>query len=310
MSNTPQMIGTYRRFYEEAPGETADKSRTWYHRTATMVCAYSAVEAGAELEREENPDEYFIWAFFTPCEVTAGGETTAVPAGSLVIVPPGKSSVRFPQSGAIWRGFTAHCADLLAKCPNADEYAAQTPGIAPLEDWPMPPDGYRLRVYDLDTCAPAGKPHCFRHRTAMTNFTWPVSTAPRPANALSPHTHADFEQASLIYAGTMVHHMRRAWSRDMAQWRPDEHVVLSSPAIAISKPPDVHTTQAVSTDGPVGLIDFFAPPRWDFSTVDGMVVNHDEYPMPAQAPPSYAADHTTYAASDPRAGIERRAAAR
>ena len=168
----------------------------------------------------------------------------------------------------------------------------------------MPPDGYKIRVYRLDD-TPAGKPHCYVHRTAMTNFPWPVPTEPRKPTAMSPHTHEDFEQVSIIHSGTMVHHMRRAWSRNMNEWLADEHVVVIAPAIAISKPPDIHTTQAVTSGDRVGLIDFFSPVRWDFSNVDGMVVNRAEYPMLAEKPPSYAGVTTVYAADDPRAALNR-----
>ena len=54
-----------------------------------------------------------------------------------------------------------------------------------------------------------------------------------------------------------------------------------------------------------GLIDFFAPVRWDFSNVDGMVVNRGEYPMLAAKPRSYAGVTTVYAADDPRAALNR-----
>jgi hypothetical protein len=101
----------------------------------------------------------------------------------------------------------------------------------------------------------------------------------------------------------MVHHMRRAWSRNMNEWEPDEHVVVIAPAIAISKPPDIHTTQAVTNGDRVGLIDFFSPVRWDFSNVDGMVVNRAEYPMLSEKPRSYAGVTTVYAADDPRAAL-------
>lgn len=306
MGDGCRTIGSYFRIYEEEPSEVGDGTATWYYRSANMVCAYSSVEKGSRLILRDSPEEYFVWAFFTPCRVSTPGEEKDVKAGSLVIVPPGDSTIEFADAGSIWRGFTASAADLLGKCANNAEYPCHPEGVAPLDPWPMPVDGYRLRVYDLDDCAPAGAPRCFRHRTGMTNFAWPIPRVPRPTNALSPHTHVDFEQASLIYAGTMVHHMRRAWSRDMTTWMPDEHVVLSAPAIAISKPPDVHTTQAVSTGGPVGLIDVFAPPRWDFSNVDGMVRNAEEYPLPAEAPASYGIVQTSYAANDPRSALERK----
>jgi hypothetical protein len=236
--------------------------------------------------------------------VTAGGQTADVAAGSVAIVPPGESSVRFTEAGSLWRGFTALNTDLLAVAPNSGEYAEHPAGVAPVESWPMPPDGYRIRVYRLDD-TPAGKPHCYVHRTAMTNFAWPAATKPRRTDAMSPHTHEDFEQVSIIHSGTMVHHMRRAWSRNLSEWLPDEHVILTAPAIAISKPPDIHTTQAVTAGERVGLIDFFAPVRWDFSNIDGMVVNRGEYPMVAEKPPSYAGVSTVYAPDDPRAALNR-----
>lgn len=297
-------IGSYAHLQGAPAHETEGSASTWWVRAANMVCAYSEVVAGSVLERADNADEYFIWALFTPCQVSAGGVTADVPAGSVVIVPPGRSSVRFAEPGSIWRGFTSLSPDLLAVAPNSPEYAEHPAGVAPVEPWPMPPDGYKIRVYNLDD-TPAGKPHCYVHRTAMTNFGWPVATKPRPVTALSPHTHEDFEQVSIIHSGTMVHHMRRAWSRNLNEWLPDEHVILTSPAIAISKPPDIHTTQAVTAGERVGLIDFFAPVRWDFSNIDGMVVNRGEYPMLAEKPKSYAGVTTVYAASDPRAALNR-----
>lgn len=297
-------IGSYAHLQGTPAHETEGSASTWWVRAANMVTAYSEGEAGAVLERADNADEYFVWALFSPCQVTAGGETADVPAGSVVIVPPGASSVRFTEAGSLWRGFTSLNTDLLDKAPNSAEYASHPAGVAPVDPWPMPPDGYKIRVYRLDD-TPAGKPHCYVHRTAMTNFPWPVPTQPRKPTAMSPHTHEDFEQVSIIHSGTMVHHMRRAWSRNMNEWEPDEHVVCIAPAVAISKPPDIHTTQAVTSGDRVGLIDFFSPVRWDFSNVDGMVVNRAEYPMLAEKPPSYAGVTTVYAPDDPRAALNR-----
>jgi len=297
-------IGNYALLQGTPAHETEGSASTWWVRAANMITAYSEVVAGSVLERADNADEYFLWALFMSCQVTANGETADVPAGSVVVIPPGASSIRFAAAGSVWRGFTSLNADLLQKAPNSGEYAEHPAGVAPLEPWPMPPDGYKIRVYRLDD-TPAGKSHCYVHRTAMTNFIWPVPAKPRRPDAMSPHTHEDFEQVSIIHSGTMVHHMRRAWSRNMHEWLPDEHVILTSPAIAISKPPDIHTTQALSAGERVGLIDFFAPVRWDFSNVDGMVVNRGEYPILAEKPPSYAGVSTVYGADDPRAALNR-----
>jgi hypothetical protein len=88
-----------------------------------MIAAYSEVVPGSVLGRADNADEYFLWALFTPCQVAAGGDTVDVPAGSVVIVPPGQSSIRFASEGSVWRGFTSLNADLRDKAPNSREYA-------------------------------------------------------------------------------------------------------------------------------------------------------------------------------------------
>ena len=301
------MIGSYRHFDAEVPGEAGGAGgECFVHRTQNMVCVYLRGPAGAKFTRAANPDEYFAWVLRTPVVVDSSGDSVEITPGSLVIVPPGASAIRLAAAGEVWLGFTALADDLLELAPNADEYKTPLDNVAPIEPWPSPPDGYRVRVYDLDALGP-DQPKCFRHATAMTNFQWPIPTRPRDPRGLSPHTHPDFEQASLIHSGTMVHHLRRAWGRDATAWLDDEHVKLVAPALAISKPPDLHTTQAVSDDGPVGLVDFFSPPRWDFSHVAGMVVNAEEYPMPNVPPPSYARDAaSSYAPDDPRRGVEGR----
>jgi hypothetical protein len=306
MPQSTGQIGTYRRFYEDPPDEKGEGgAELWHHRTQNMICTYLKGPRGARYVRIGNIDEAFVWALFHPVSVTAGGETCTAPVGSLVIVPPGNSTVELIEGGNAWLGFTTLSADLIEHCPNRDEYTTPLDNVAPIVPWPEPIDGYRVRIYGLDD-TPAGSPHCYRHRTAMTSFSWPIRTAPRDPTMLSPHAHDDFEQASLFHSGTHVHHMRRGWSRNANEWIPDEHIVLAAPSLVISKPPDVHTTQAVSNDGPVGLIDYFAPPRWDFSHVENMVVNAAEYPMPDEEPQSFARGAKSYAANDPHAWIERR----
>jgi len=132
---------------------------------------------------------------------------------SLVIVPPGISRSPSPRRGARGLGFTSLATDLLALCPNNAEYIPSLDNIAPVTAWPESPHGYQLRVYDL-TAPPAGKPRCYRHRTAMTNFGGRrgPSRATCLRSARTPTTTS--RQASLIHAGTFIHHMRRAWGRD------------------------------------------------------------------------------------------------
>jgi mannose-6-phosphate isomerase-like protein (cupin superfamily) len=104
-------------------------------------------------------------------------------------------------------------------------------------------------------------------------------TAPRDITAMSPHSHEDFEQASITLAGLHVHHMRTPWVADMTVWRPDEAIEVGAPSVTVIPPPIVHTTRNLG-DGPAVLIDLFCPPRADFSLRQGMVRNAAEYPLP------------------------------
>jgi mannose-6-phosphate isomerase-like protein (cupin superfamily) len=117
----------------------------------------------------------------------------------------------------------------------------------------------------------------FRCTNLMINVLAKRATA-RDVTKLSPHSHADFEQASLAVEGEYVHHLRYPWTPDMTAWREDEHLEIGSPSVTVIPPNVVHTSRNVG--GPGWLIDVFAPPRVDFSTKPGLVCNADEYPMP------------------------------
>ncbi len=82
-------IGSYARLQGTPPHGAEGSASTWWVRAANMITAYSEVVPGSVLSRADNADEYFVWALFTPCQVTAGGGTVDVPAGSVVVVPPG-----------------------------------------------------------------------------------------------------------------------------------------------------------------------------------------------------------------------------
>ena len=302
MAHTQGLVGTYRQFWQDAPDETDGTASIWYHRTQNSVSVYLSGPAGSTFTRRGNPDEYFVWALFDSVRVTAGQDTVEAKAGSVLIVPPGDSTVELTEDGSVWLGFTSNATDLVERCPNVSEYQPAVDNIAPVTALEEPEGGYALRHYDLDALPDGSR--CFVHRTAMSRFRWPLRSEPRDPEKMSPHDHEDFEQASLIVAGTMVHHMRRHWGRNSREWLPDEHQVVVAPAVAISKPPDIHTTQAVTKGAPVGLIDFFCPVRWDIVTAGGMVTNEGVYGIPQTQPASYARNGTVYAADDPRRALE------
>jgi hypothetical protein len=271
---------TYARFYQTEPQETVGGGRTWYARGQNFIVSSSQAEPGAVLERRGQVDEYVL---LLPdagkgATVTAGAETVEVPGRSLVFIPAGDSRVVLPQGGRAFRMLTTRAADLAAKCSNASTYAEANPLIPPLQAWPDPTGGFRIRVYSIDPPAKPGRfGQIWRCTTFMINIFPPVG--PRPLNQLSPHHHNDFEQCSLAIDGEFTHHLRWPWTFDIAEWRDDEHEVCASPSIAVIPPKVIHTTAAGAPAGNV-LVDIFSPPRVDFSNMEGWVLNADDYPAP------------------------------
>jgi quercetin dioxygenase-like cupin family protein len=261
----------------------ADGTRTWITRGANFMVAVSRVKPGATLTRENNEDEYMV---ILPPGVTAtiraGGEEITAEADSLTIVPPGPSTVTATSDGLIARVITTKATDLLAKAWNAKTYADGAPECAPVEPWPDPVGGFKLRHYPLAPLyKPDGEriqPRLFRSTNMMVNLFAYYNTR-RETTALSPHWHEDFEQASLTLAGTWIHHMRWPWNADLADWKPDNHDEISTPSVIIIPANVVHTSRDVG-DGVSSLYDIFSPPRIDFSSKKGFVLNEDEYPMP------------------------------
>jgi hypothetical protein len=271
----------YAKLDETEADEDTGESRTWYVRGQNFVVAYSEARAGATFERESQPDEYMVILPDAEAGATfeAGDESLPVEGLSLVIVPPGGSRVQMSADGRIARIFTARSEDLVARCSNAEAYDPLRPNVAPLEPWPEPTDGLRLRHYSLDVPQEPGRfGRIFRCSTLMVNYI-EISKGPRDPTRLSPHHHDDFEQGSLALEGEFVHHLRWPWVPDMTQWREDEHVRCGSPSLTVIPPPAIHTSQAVGSG--INLIaDIFCPPRFDFSDQPGWVLNGDEYPVP------------------------------
>jgi hypothetical protein len=276
-------MATYARLYESPPQQVEPLARTWLTRGANFVVAYSQVQAGAALKRDDNADEYMVLlAPEVAATIAAGREQIDARGDSLTIVPPGPSAVTARSAGRIVRVFSNRAADLLERAANAGIYADGAPECAPLTPWPDPVGGFKLRNYYLpDYYDPRQFGCLFRSTNLMINV-FERKTVRRDPTKLSPHSHDDFEQASLSLSGRFVHHLRVPWTPNMMLWREDEHVEFDSPSVLIIPARLIHTTQDVG-EGETWLVDIFAPPRLDFSLRPGLVRNEAEYPLPPAA---------------------------
>lgn len=265
---------------------TALGSRTWWVRGQNAVVAHTQARAGERLARTGQPDEYM--ALFpdagATAEIGAGAERATVTDRSVVVVPAGDSDLEVHADTTVIRLFSARSTDLQELCRNRSDYADPDPNVTPFVPWPDPVDGPRIRVYPVadHPCEQSRFGRLFRCSTLMVNL-FDADFGPRDTANLSPHHHDDFEQYSLTVAGRWVHHIRTPWTRNLADWRPDEHVEVASPSVTVIPPPAVHTSRSVG-QGVNQLIDVFCPPRLDFSERPGWVLNADEYPMPPGAP--------------------------
>lgn len=292
MSDTSKRLATKAVFADLPPQVTgADgKSTTWITRGGNFAICVSRVQPGAVLERADNPEEYMVILppDGTTATIEAGGETIEAGADSLTIVPPGPSKITATAPGIIARIISKASTDIMALAHNAETYADGAPELAPPDLWPAPYDGFKLRHYPLAQYAdPNGdriQPRVFRSTNMLVNIFAHYFTR-RDTTALSPHWHADFEQASLTLNGTWVHHMRYNWGADLANWVPDDHSEMATPSVIIIPARAIHTSRDLGVDGEESsLYDIFCPPRIDFASKPGFVINEKEYPLPEIAP--------------------------
>jgi len=251
---------------------------SWHCHASNFVVIFSRLVAGQRLEVSGNDDEYIVVVANGGCpiRVTAGGERAELAEDSLAIVPPGDSVVEATGDGYLWRVFSRDSHVYAERAASALPVNGGAP-VAPPVAWPEPVGGYKLRTYRIaDHPNPSTVARLFRSRKLMVNLFHKREVL-RPPSSLTPHSHDDFEQASIVSVGEWVHHVRRPWGVDSTQWAADEHVRVPSPSVSVIRAQDVHTSQNLTEQAQI--IDVFCPPRLDFSH-KGWVINADEYPMP------------------------------
>jgi hypothetical protein len=289
-SGTTVMPASIGRFYQDTPVDDDENGRGWYTRGQNLLVHWIEAKPGATFTRAAQVDEYMIVVpdDDTPYKATANAEVVRGDGHQLLIVPPGDSEIHLPKGGRIARLFTTQSPDLNAKCSNAATYAQPDPSHPPFKPWPAPPAGFRLRQYELarGERSPGQIGPMWRCTTIMLSFP-PVSRRARDVTKLSPHSHYDFDQISLIFAGKYFHHLRWPWSTNKHEWREDEHIEIGAPSVTVMPARVIHTS-AAQAPGPEGnrMADIFAPPRLDFSLKEGLVVNADEYPIPEELLPA------------------------
>jgi hypothetical protein len=277
-SSPRQSSANYVRFYDREPDQSSSQIRSWYARAQNFVTVYSEAEAGAIFSRVDQPDEFAVLLPDPQSRVVvkSGVESVEVGGHSIIFVPPGNSTIEVTATGRVIQLFSIAAADIVAACPSGYE---EDPNVPPLEPWPEPLGGYRIRHYSMDIPAQQGRlGRIFRSRNFMINYIYPRS-GPRDRSGMSPHSHADFQQCSMSLEGTYVHHLRWPWGNDANLWREDEHALCQSPSVTIIPAQVVHTSEAVGADTNF-LVDIFCPPREDFSKQPGWVLNADDYPEP------------------------------
>lgn len=291
MSGLSRRLASKSVFSEQKPQDISEDglARTWITRGGNFAVCVSEVKPGAMLAREDNPDEYMVILppHAASVAIEAGREMIAAEPDSLTIVPPGPSRIVARSAGTIARIFSKASTDIMALAVNDSVYADGAPELAPVDLWPEPVGGYKLRHYPLaQYLDPKGdriQPRCFRSTNMMVNLFGHFFTR-RATNSLSPHWHEDFEQASLCFDGIWKHHIRYNWGADLSTWAPDDHSDTPTPSVIVIPAFAIHTSRDVGEDGPASsLYDIFCPPRMDFAAKPGFVINENEYPLPAAA---------------------------
>lgn len=272
-------VGIYHDVNDRSADETEEGAEHWYAHAVNFVVVTSRVRAGSTIRLDDHPDEYCVVlpTGAISVTVTTGGEEVLAHEESLVVVPPGDSRIEATQDGFVHRVLSKK-SPLHARGRGDGPVHAQADLVADLVPWPDPVGGFRLRHYPLtDFEHLEGKQRIFRTTNMMIKLA-PAKDSRRSPRELSPHSHADFEQASLVVHGEWIHHMRLPWKADSTQWLDDEHHRIGAPSVTVIPPTVIHTSQSIG-EHLNQLIDIFAPPRVDFSLA-GRVTNEDDYPLP------------------------------
>src|SRR5699024_6860634 len=159
---------------------------------------------------------------------------------------------------------------------NERNYILNDKNVSDFSRLQPPEDIQGIQVYSLDIPKKEGRfGRIFRSANFTISCLYPWK-GPRDTKTLSPHSHYDFEQCSIAVDGRFTHHFRYPWVSDKTKWKEDEHLDLMSPSVTFIPSGVTHTSEATGS-GNNEIIDVFSPPRYDFGSEKGWVINEDNY---------------------------------
>ncbi|GAA5236713.1 hypothetical protein FOZ76_13075 [Verticiella sediminum] len=260
------------------PPRVRDGAAHWLMRGQNFCVQWVRADAPGAAFDVASPVEILLVLPDVAARIEAGhGAPTEAVARALCILPAGRHRIRAAGAGNLVV-LASQRPDLeLAEALNAAAYREPDPRIAEVgRPYRRLREPGRIAVHDIDAIrAPADNPRLKMLQTDTLSINWVEYDGQRDRKALSPHSHATFEQGSLAVAGDFVHHLRAPWGRDADLWQDDEHLPASSPSLLVVPVNLMHTTEGVGA-GRHLLLDIFAPPRADF-IAKGWVANSADY---------------------------------
>lgn len=253
-----------------------ETTRHWYARTQNCIVEWVAAEKTGASFSTAGLDETMVLLPETGVSIHWEGEDFQAQPRSFCVIPSGPFRIDFAEPGEAICLYSRPIRDLTRLCVNNESYRHPDPRIELVRPMSRVRSARRVGVYPVDevpTLAHNARARMFQSATMSIN--WVEYEGPRNPTALSPHSHATFEQASLIIKGKFTHHMRTPWGRNSHQWRPDRHEITGPRSIAVFPVGLIHTVAGIGP-GHHMMMDIFAPPRADY-VARGFVTNAGDY---------------------------------
>jgi hypothetical protein len=259
-----------------APGMTRGQ-QSWLFRALDFAVCVSWLSEGEVLSEAGTQDEQALLIPHGLSVVVSAnsGAPESVMGPAFVSIPAGSWTLVCEEPGFVARVVSGHERETLARARNSSSYADVDPEKQP---WaPGDPSAARqLRVWPVPATPPDTPREgvLFRTESLLIHWLFPW-VGSGDVTSLTPRVHDRCEKMTVTLSGEHVHHVRKPWTTCLREWRPDEHVQVLSPSVAIIPPGNMHATRAVGP-GLNQAFEIFPAHRLD---VDEMarVANSDDY---------------------------------